>query len=165
LRPPVPSRPLAARLLSLAGALLLGAPFPVLADDFPPPDNLIADEAELQAMLSGNTRFGTLGNGPGLWVEYYCSNGISIYLYHGRVYDGHWAVRSGQVCFSYDSPGLDKPYCYSVYRKRDGYLLHSTERRDGFAQTSNAAHPLPGDPFALRAKSRRGCSRRDEPSA
>ncbi len=93
------------------------------ADDMqhPVPRQRIEDPAEIRKLLADHTLYGHYAGGQP-WTEYHSPDGRTAYRENNCVYQGHWWVQSGLVCFRYDAFNDGQPACFRLY--------HNGERLD-----------------------------------
>jgi len=78
----------------------------------------IADRAKIQELLTDHTLYGRYAGGQP-WTEYHSPDGRTAYRENNCVYQGHWWIASGLVCFRYDAFNEGKPACFRLYRNGD----------------------------------------------
>jgi len=107
------------RILPALGALLLIAGSLRAADiEHPKPRERIEDRAKIQELLTDHTLYGRYVGGQS-WTEYHAADGRTAYRENNCVYQGHWWIASGLVCFRYEAFNEGKPACFRMYRNGD----------------------------------------------
>jgi len=108
------------RYLSLTALLfaagLTWSPGFARAQDASLPDHreLIDNPAEIKRALNEQTVYGRYADGK-IWTEYQSSDGRTAYEEDNCIYEGHWWVADGQVCYRYEAMEDGKVFCFQLY--------------------------------------------------
>src|SRR5450432_3343672 len=74
----------------------------------------IADPTEIRHLLTDHTLYGRYVDGHS-WAEYHAPDGRTAYQENNCVYQGHWSIRGGLVCFRYEAFNDGQPACFRLY--------------------------------------------------
>ena len=101
-------------LLFAAGLIL--SPGLARAQDASAPDHreLIDNPAAIKRALNEQTVYGRYADGK-IWTEYQSSDGRTAYEEDNCIYEGHWWVAAGQVCYRYEAMEDGKVFCFQLY--------------------------------------------------
>ena len=104
-------------LVGLTIAMLLISGRDLWAGDMEHPTHRerVEDRAEIQKLLTDHTLYGRYVGGQ-RWTEYHSLDGRTAYRENNCVYQGHWWIASGLVCFRYDAFNEGQPACFRLYR-------------------------------------------------
>jgi hypothetical protein len=144
------------RAIVAALLLLIGAQS-AQAEDPAPLGEPITDPTEITSRMAGNTLSGVLLETGDLWTEYYCDTGRSLYEF-GAIARGKWWVEAGKVCFAYEYNDYQRPGCFVMYAKADGYLVFYGRDDAGAPETFLSRPPVHGDPLHLEERAMHGCA-------
>ena len=117
------SRPRPGWLIGLAIVTIFASAGTLRADDMqhPTPRQRIEDPGEIKRLLTDHTLYGLYVGGDS-WTEYHSPDGRTAYRENNCVYQGHWWIASGLVCFRYEAFNDNRPACFRLY--------HNGERLD-----------------------------------
>lgn len=135
--------------LAFAASLAL-LPSAALAQSAAAPDHreLIDNPAEIRRLLNEQTVYGRYTDGK-IWTEYQSSDGRTAYEEDNCLYEGHWWVASGQVCYRYEGMEKGKVFCFQLYQ-HGNRLEFDYELAPGDWQTNAyTVDVTPGNPEKL----------------
>ena len=136
-------------LLLAIAALLISARTLRAGDiEYPLHRERIEDRAEIEKLLTDHTLYGRyVGGQP--WTEYHSPDGRTAYRENNCVYQGHWWIASGLVCFRYDALNEGRPACFRLYHNGDRLDFDVEEGAGSWTLNAYTLDRRPGNPEKL----------------
>ena len=144
-------------LLFVAG--LIASPGLARAQDASLPDHreLIDNPAEIKRALNEQTVYGRYADGK-IWTEYQSSDGRTAYEEDNCIYEGHWWVASGQVCYRYEAMEDGKVFCFQLYHHGNRLEFDYELAPGDWQMNAYTIDVTPGNPEKLPLD-KQGCRR------